>query len=73
MHFTSPVPSATMQLVNLRANKNKREVIQASAAVIPVTLDWMIRATAMMTPAISRAPATFPLLSSSNSFTPVVS
>ena len=46
---------------------------QPSAAVIPATPDWMIRATAMMTPAISSATATLPFLSSSNAFTSLVS
>ena len=46
---------------------------QPSAAVIPATPDWMIRATAMMTPAISSATATLPFLSSSNALTSLVS
>ena len=45
---------------------------QIRAAVIPMTPDWMIRAVAMITPAIIRATATFPFLSSSHSFTPLV-
>ncbi len=49
------------------------EILQARAVVIPTIPDWMIRATAMMTPAISSATATLPFLSSSNSWTPVVS
>ena len=46
--------------------------VQKSAAVIPMTPDWMIRAVATITPAIIRATATFPFLSSSHSFTPLV-
>ena len=47
--------------------------IYINAAVIPITPDWIMTATAMMTPPIISATATLPFLISSNSSIPLVS
>jgi hypothetical protein len=51
-------------------NKKKNQII---AVVIPSTPAWTITATATMTPAISRATAMLPFMSSSKTCTPFVS
>jgi len=53
--------------------KRKKIECYTRAAVIPITPDWMMTATAMITPPISSATATLPFLISSNSSTPFVS
>lgn len=69
--------SACKSKICLRERMNgdpcKKKRFQIREAVMPITPDWMIQATAMITPPISSATATLPFLSSSNSSTPEVS
>lgn len=75
-HFGAfPVPETGLRGTcqnPVRIYKTKK-MDQTSAAVIPSTPDWIMTATAIITPAISRATATLPFLSSSNTSTPLVS
>ena len=53
--------------------KLKKAWIYISAAVMPITPDWIITATAIITPPISSATATLPFYISANSTIPFVS
>ena len=52
---------------------DKKRGFYISAAVMPITPDWIITATEIITPPIIRATATLPFLISANSSTPFVS
>src|SRR5659263_589453 len=56
-----------------KIKKLKKRNYPINAAVIPITPDWIIIATVIITPAISSATATSPFLSSANSSIPLVS